>query len=536
MLKLQQKTTQTMLALHGWGAVIFGLLLYWVILTGTIAVFADDINDWASPLPVAIPETFPLGTDAMLRKAAADVAPEYLDELIVFATAGGRIRAFFHTHAESEDGEHPEEKGVLFVFDPASGDILQRFEGTQSEIEAQSHYGKLGHFLVEWHVQLHVPSPWGLMLTGILGLSLLVACVSGFAMHRHLIKDAFLRRRRGGDVLSHKDAHVMASTWNLPFAFILAFTGSFYSLAGAFAIPAIAMVAFGGDQEKLIETVQGLPPAEDPRPAEMANIDTMLEDVRAAGHRTRFLTVDHWGRQDARISVFPWQAEGELLPKGYSFDAQTGENLGEKPALGQSPSLGSDLVALMGPLHFGNFAGWLSKTVWFALGFAGAYVCISGLTLWVKRREQQKTWQYLLRATLWSAWGLPLALVAAAAAYLLQQAGVLAGAVEPLMFKAFGLCLALSGILAGIVRRVTGVRRILVISLGLGLCALVALRLLLGGPGWVSAATAGLTAVVVLDVALLLGGAWLLRREWRQTLASPEESLIDTGDMEVNTP
>jgi len=111
MLKLQQKTTQTMLALHGWGAVIFGLLLYWVILTGTIAVFADDINDWASPLPAAIPETFPLGTDAMLRKAAADVAPEYLDELIVFATAGGRIRAFFHTHAEAEDGEHPEEKG-----------------------------------------------------------------------------------------------------------------------------------------------------------------------------------------------------------------------------------------------------------------------------------------------------------------------------------------------------------------------------------------------------------------------------------------
>ena len=79
-------------------------------------------------------------------------------------------------------------------------------------------------------------------------------------------------------------------------------------------------------------------------------------------------------------------------------------------------------------------------------------------------------------------------------------------------------------------------RRLLVISLGLGLCALVALRLLLGGPGWVSAATAGLTAVVVLDVALLLGGVWLLRREWRQTLALPEESLIDTGDMEVNTP
>ena len=40
MLKLRQKTTQTMLALHGWGAVIFGLLLYWV--TSNILTLAQQ--------------------------------------------------------------------------------------------------------------------------------------------------------------------------------------------------------------------------------------------------------------------------------------------------------------------------------------------------------------------------------------------------------------------------------------------------------------------------------------------------------------
>lgn len=527
MLKLQQKTTQTLLAVHGWGAVIFGLLLYWVILSGTIAVFSDEINDWASPLPDVLPATFPTGTDAMLRKAAAEVEPKYLDELIVFATAGGRIRAFFHTHGEAVDGEHPEEEGVLFVFDPASGEVIQRLEGSESEIEAQSSFGKLGHFFVEWHVQLHVPSPWGLMLTGMLGLSLMVACVSGFAMHRHLIKDAFLRRRRGDDLLSRKDAHVMASTWNLPFAFILAFTGSFYSLAGAFAIPAIAMVAFGGDQEKLIETVQGLPPADDPRPAEMANIDAMLEEVRALGHQSRFITVNHWGRKDAVINVFPWQAEGELLPKAYAFDAQSGENLGERPSLGQKPSLGGDLVALMGPLHFGNFAGWLSKSVWFALGFAGAYVCVSGLTLWARRREASKKWQHLLRATLWTAWGLPLALVASAAAFLLHQAGLIAGLVEPLMFKAFALGLVASAGLAWSLGSAARAQRWLSLALGLGMLALVPLRLLLGGPGWVSAFSGGLVAVWALDIALLLAGGWLLQRQWRGACNDSEVLSLD---------
>ena len=45
------------------------------------------------------------------------------------------------------------------------------------------------------------------------------------------------------------------------------------------------------------------------------------------------------------------------------------------------PSTGGVLFDLMAPLHFGNFAGVFSKAVWFALGFAGAYVTLTGLSL-----------------------------------------------------------------------------------------------------------------------------------------------------------
>ncbi len=32
------------------------------------------------------------------------------------------------------------------------------------------------------------------------------------------------------------------------------------------------------------------------------------------------------------------------------------------------PSLGASLLGLISPVHFGNFAGWWSRAVWFALG------------------------------------------------------------------------------------------------------------------------------------------------------------------------
>ena len=37
----------------------------------------------------------------------------------------------------------------------------------------------LRKFLVDLHVQLYLPNPWGLILTGILGLMMMAAVISG---------------------------------------------------------------------------------------------------------------------------------------------------------------------------------------------------------------------------------------------------------------------------------------------------------------------------------------------------------------------
>ena len=44
---VSQAKTKRLLAVHGWSGTILGLLLYVVIFTGAIVVFADEIGAWS---------------------------------------------------------------------------------------------------------------------------------------------------------------------------------------------------------------------------------------------------------------------------------------------------------------------------------------------------------------------------------------------------------------------------------------------------------------------------------------------------------
>src|SRR3546814_12217886 len=80
----------------------------------------------------------------------------------------------------------------------------------------------------------------------------------------------------------------------------------------------------------------------------------------------------------------------------------------------------------MAPLHFGNFAGVLSKAVWFALGFAAAYVALSGLRLWTQRRAAERAWRPLAYAVTGFGYGLPLSLLVASVVFFVARSADLA--------------------------------------------------------------------------------------------------------------
>ncbi|WP_033921808.1 PepSY-associated TM helix domain-containing protein [Sphingomonas sp. 37zxx] len=503
---VDKATSKRLLSVHGWSGVILGLFLYVVVITGTVAVLAHEIGSWSVSRTNDAAFSQPL--DSRVKALAAEVDPKFREDLAIYPNAAGSMAVFFHTHGTNAAGE-PDDLGVRFLLEPGTLRVLQRDEGYGTEMPGDRQ-GALEDFISTLHISLHAPNPIGLYLTGIAGFVMLFAVVSGLILHRHLIKDLFVAPRRSSRLLNHRDRHILAGSWTLPFGFLLAFTGTFFSFAGAIGLPIVAMVAFGGDQVKMIETLVGAPPPTSSAAAPMASLDTILADSRARfGTDPDFINVAHWGKSDAVAQVTHGPIGSSIKPTNLIYDLSTGAFVKEKPDIGTRPSLGSAVFAWMGPLHFGHFAGLLSKAIWIALGLATCYVSLTGLRLWVERRSGSSTWRWLRDVISLVAYGVPVALVGSAAGFLLTYP---LGDTVSATARGFvsGLVIAM---IVGAVQlwcNRAGLDMALKLLLGLGLASLPLLRIGLGGVGWAGLLGTGVAIPLVIDLAMLTAGGLFL--------------------------
>lgn len=518
-----------MVAIHGWSAVCLGLLLYLVIVSGTLVVFEHELGFWANPPASSVRQSLPQGIGARLKALSATVPEAHVDDVAVFPRADGRLMAFFHHHRHLDSGGEVEE-GTLLLLDPVDLSEIARVSGPADEVFTYFGNTALSDFLLDLHVNLLLPGDWGLLLTGLLGFAMLVAAVSGFVVHRHLLKELFTIRWTGARVLKARDLHVIAGSWSLPFAFVLAFTGAFFSFGGAVGLPILAAIAFGGDVESAVEVLQPKV-AEDPRPAPLADIDAMLAQARqTSDSHAQSLLVSHWGRADATVSIRMAPAGDALLTSALIYNGATGAFIKQQPDLGDEPSFGGDLAALMTPLHFGNFAGVFSKSVWFGLGAASAYVALSGIVLWCRRREQDRRWRPLAKATVWCGFGLPAALSITAISFFATSDGI--HSVGNMLPLGFLLAMAATGVMIMSwkdVDRAAG--RLAILNGVLLLCLPLSRLVLANGPGWQAASEAGLYWVIAVDVLLITGALIYVHRGLAGTrsAASTEQGHTSIG-------
>lgn len=521
MIHLPKEETKLMVAIHGWSGILLGLLLYAVVMTGTAAVFAEEIGAWSAG-HVETRSTFEKPIDASVRALAARTPKEFHDDIDLFEIGDHNLGVFFHRHETKPSGEVIS-RGVYYQLNDV-GRVTSEQRGTGEEVFGPRNDDALSSFLVDTHVRLHLPDPWGLLLTGILGLAMLVAAVSGLLIHRHLFKDIFTLRHKANPVLADRDRHSVAGTWSLPFAFILAFTGSFFSFFGTVGVPIVAMAAFGGDQQALSDAVFGSPGKPDPQPRAIGNLDRIAADAtRRTDGAPTFITIEHFGRADAVVTSFHMPKASDIEPITLVYRGATAEFDREKPSIGSRPSAGGTLVAIMGPLHFGNFAGVLSKAVWFGLGFAMCYVTLTGLRLWLaRRRERQRSLDWLERAVTVVGFGLPLALLLAAVAFLFTMPLGSAVFWTPTAFVVAGVAIIVGGIALPTHAMLD---RALQIAIAVLLLALPFIRLGNGGPGWTSAIAVEQLSIVAVDLAMLLGGGlalWRMQAQRRETMATSD--------------
>ncbi len=414
--------TKRLINLHGWLAVSLSILLYTVMLTGTVVVFSHEIGHWAEgKTGEAGPLSKPLNRH--FQRLAAQVPVELQEDIIVGEGPNGTLRFFFgSSQVRIEAGRSI--FGRQFLVDPASGRVVKAQAGLLEDLGTGIADRALEDFLVDLHVRLHVPGRWGLYITGTLGVVMLISAITGVLIHRNIFRDFFVTERPGDRVVSIRDRHNLAGVWSLPFAILLSFTGAFLSFAVSLGLPILAMVAFGGDQEAALEAVIGVPVIEEPQPANLANLDPIVAEAeKIAKAPITVINIHRGGRADAIVETFHAQAPGALRGTSLEFKGPSGAFLGHTHLVGTQASVGSTLAELTAPLHFGDFAGKTSRLVWAALGAAMTFTIVSGMQLWVRRRHDDPFWNFAGRVFSISTWVVPLAMLGAVYGYFLTKLG-----------------------------------------------------------------------------------------------------------------
>lgn len=507
MITLSKNKTKRLVAIQGWSGLVIGILLYTVVLTGAIAVFASEIGTWAvggKKWDDALEDRY---LSVALSKTIKTVDPDLHENIEIYSNSEGRLVFFYHKHETNPQGQ-PDDLGVVVELNPDTYEELRRREGYSADLFGHDPVGALDEFLVELHISLHAPHPYGLYATGIMGFAMLIAALTGLIIHRHLLKDLFLAPRISSALVNARDRHNLIGSWGLPFCIILSFSGAFLSFAVALGLPLIAEVAFGGSQFKMFETIEGdIDSEERIHRATMVHLDGVLAQSRdLIGSGIAEVRLHHWGMSNATIEVIHLLTDGSYIGDRPKFDATTGTLVDGHYTVGSIRSISDQVIDLLVALHFGDFAGLLSKVIWLAVGLAMAHLTWSGVGLWFHRRSGIAMWAAVSRALPLFGYGLPLALALCSVGFFLS-----------LPFEATLFWTPAAFVMASTLILVWGywqtdVEKIsyhLQVTLGCVLIALPLLRILVTGFGWFAARDGGV--VLFIDITLLATGLFYLR-------------------------
>ncbi|WP_390618813.1 PepSY-associated TM helix domain-containing protein [Maricurvus nonylphenolicus] len=411
---MRRDTLKKFYSVHSWVGVITGILLFIIAFSGAVSVFGSpDLKIWSNPSLHTEVTVDPVKLDKLAEEYAVDIPQEFLHEVVVLLPGA---KAFGDLYLLFETDHGPDERVIAYSFDPHTLALKERKEGPPKEVFAEEQM-TLESFITHFHANLHL-GRLGLILTGLLGLTLMASIVTGVIIHRKILKEMFSFRPLRSLRLMLTDSHKVLSVWGLLFHGMIGFTGAFLGLATVILLPAAAFVSFQGDQDKLLETFQPeRMPVLSGEPADM-QIDTVLLKSDQLGETTRSIVIMGWGDKNA-LAFSNTYGGDEMAFQTHSFQLQDGKVLETTTSFELVGGVSGPILDLMFPLHFGSFGGLPVRIIWALLGLSTALIAVTGMMIWVERRAygaegdlKPESYMRLSKLTIGSCSGMVVALAA----------------------------------------------------------------------------------------------------------------------------
>ncbi|MAN46661.1 MAG: PepSY domain-containing protein [Alphaproteobacteria bacterium] len=363
------------LSAHSIMGLVISAILFVVCLSGTVAVFEDELEWWEQANVAPVESVSP----AVLQSTAEEVLRRDPETTHLYLYP-------------------PRENWPRFIAGGDNGIYAVDENGTfVSPLEAN-----WNEFLVHLHYYLNLPESFGMIIVAIFGVMLVSMAISGLLAHPRIFRDAFRFKRQGQPRLAQADLHNRLSVWTTPFIVAVAGTGA---MIGLFTIGALvfAQTNFGGDTRKLSEAIFGGEVIEaDDTPAPIVGIDLAVEQLaKDAPGQPPFLVVMHEpGQKSQHIEFYVDETDRLIYGETYTYSTE-----GELLAIGHNADgpAGQQIAMSMYRVHFGDFGGVAMKLIYFILGLMLCVIIAGGLNIYfLKRREKGRAAPRL--EALWSGW------------------------------------------------------------------------------------------------------------------------------------
>ncbi|GAN69258.1 PepSY-associated TM helix domain-containing protein [Acetobacter orleanensis] len=389
-MKLRADFVQLYRDVHSWVGVIAGLFLFVAFYAGSITMFEEPLQYWASS-PVALPPPVSLEhTPDLLQKVLAAYPEARTDYTITVAPQDGQNARV--TWGGSGGQAHRAPTPVM-----AAG-----LDGEGSLIVVPKTDSDAAHFIDVLHQQVGLPLPHtpAMVLMGLVALLYTIALVSGVIAYLPALFKTLFAVRLGQSVRKRwLDLHNLLGLFSLPFHLVMAvssvvfafhdqiFTvehllfarpvaarhggvaGSFMVSAPTNAAPTLSPVLAPTD---ILALMARQAPGFVPETLNYRQLAHGRDVVRVFGHDARYPTRGPTG--------------GFVVLNAHTGAVQSGEYMP-----GHQPVKFSILTSFFA-LHFGSYGGMPVRCGYVLLGLGGAFLFYTGNQLWIvsrRRRERQ---------------------------------------------------------------------------------------------------------------------------------------------------
>lgn len=382
-------TLKTLFRWHLWFGLITGVCLTIVAVTGSLAVFAPEI-DWlvVRPLRVSVPAAA-TSSRANLDELLAKVRAAYPEARV--ATLHLSVRpAFAHIVALQVPklGDTPARRIDVYV-NPYTSEI----QGER--LVTGGYFSSVYQFLRQTHVRL-LMGLWGRVFVGVLGVTLILSCITGLYIYRGWLKKLFTLRFTGGwrSRGPWAETHKFIGVWSLLFNLLIGATGAVLGIENLtnqintkWVQPSRAKVQDPEAEAARAKTLELSKSAGPTLP-----VETLLAKAREAFPDLTPRVVTLPTRDGGTLSIrgaVPSMLVAQSHVRsanGITLNSSTGAVINQVDA--REFTGWRRIYWSFDPLHFGYFGGLPTKIIWFVLGLTPGVLAITGTWMWWKRRSR----------------------------------------------------------------------------------------------------------------------------------------------------